>query len=78
MTGRRRIQNHRVLAGSTGWVLSLYLVHYNVVPVHKSLRMTPAMAAGVSNELQDMEWLANLIEAAAPKPGPRGPCRKKR
>lgn len=66
----KKLENHLHM-------LSLYFVHYNFVRVHKSLRMTPAMAAGVTKELYDMEWLANLIEAAAPKPGPRGPYRKK-
>ena len=32
---------------------------------------------GVSKELHDMEWLAGIIEAAAPKQGRRGPYRKK-
>ena len=67
----KKLENHLHM-------LSLYFVHYNFVRVHKSLRMTPAMAAGVTKELHDMEWLANLIDAAAPKPGPRGPYRKKR
>lgn len=66
----KKLENHLHM-------LSLYFVHYNFVRVHKSLRMTPAMAAGVTKELHDMEWLANLIEASAPKPGPRGPYRKK-
>jgi IS1 family transposase/lambda repressor-like predicted transcriptional regulator len=66
----KKLENHLHM-------LSLYFVHYNFVRIQKSLRMTPAMAAGVSKELHDMEWLAGLIEAAAPKPGPRGPYRKK-
>lgn len=67
---RKKLENHLHM-------LSLYFVHYNFVRMHKSLRMTPAMAAGVSDTLHDMEWLAGLIEAAAPKPGPRGTYRKK-
>jgi IS1 family transposase/lambda repressor-like predicted transcriptional regulator len=66
----KKLENHLHM-------LSLYFVHYNFVRIQKSLRMTPAMAAGVLKELHDMEWLAGLIEAAAPKPGPRGPYRKK-
>jgi len=66
----KKLENHLHM-------LSLYFVHYNFVRVHKSLRMTPAMAAGGTKELRDMEWLANLIDEAAPKPGPRGPYRKK-
>jgi IS1 family transposase len=58
-------------------MLSLYFVHYNFVRVHKTLRMTPAMAAGVTDTLHDMEWLVGIIDAAAPKPGPRGPYKRK-
>jgi IS1 family transposase len=66
----KKLENHLHM-------LSLYFVHYNFVRVHKSLRMTPAMAAGVSNTLHDMAWLVGLIDAAAPAPKPRGPYRKK-
>ena len=58
-------------------MLSLYFVHYNFVRVHKSLRMTPAMAAGVSATLHDMAWIVGLIDAAAPISGKRGPYRKR-
>ena len=53
--------------------LALYFVFYNFVRIHKTLRMTPAMAAGVTDTLHDMEWIVSLIDARAPKPGPRGP-----
>jgi mRNA interferase MazF len=48
--------------------LALYFVWYNVCRIHKSLRVTPAMAAGVSDTLRDMAWIAEMVEAAAPKP----------
>ena len=31
-----------------------------------------AMAAGVTDTLRDMEWVVSLIDARAPKSGPRG------
>ena len=49
-------------------MLALYMVHYNFLRVHQSLRMTPAMAVELTNTLHDIEWLAELIEAAQPKP----------
>ncbi len=49
-------------------MLSLYFVHYNFVRIHSSLRMPPAMAAGLTDTLHDMEWLAEMIEAGLPKP----------
>lgn len=59
-------------------MVALYSVWYNFVRVHKTLRMTPAMAAGVTDTLRDMAWIAELVEAAAPTPGPRGPHKKRR
>jgi IS1 family transposase len=56
--------------------LALYFVWYNFCRVHKTLRVSPAMAAGVADRLWSMEDVAALVEAAAPKPGPRGPYRK--
>ena len=49
-------------------MLSLYFVHYNFCRIHESLRGSPAMAAGVSDRLRDMEWIVGLIDARAPKP----------
>jgi len=58
-------------------MLSLYFVHYNFARVHKTLRMAPAMAAGVSETLHDMDWIVGLIDARAPEPKPRGPYKKR-
>jgi IS1 family transposase len=57
-------------------MVALYSVWYNFVRVHKTLRVAPAMAAGVTDRLWSMEDIAALVEAAAPKPGPRGPYKK--
>jgi IS1 family transposase len=58
-------------------MITLYTVWYNFVRIHKTLKVTPAMAAGVTDRLWSMEDIAGLVEAAAPKPGPRGPYKKK-
>lgn len=65
----KRLENHIHM-------LSLYFLHYNFCRIHKSLRVTPAMAAGIDTELRDMEWIAELIEAREPKPGRRGKYKK--
>jgi len=52
--------------------LSLYFVWHNFCRIHKTLRMSPAMAAGITDTLRDMEWIVSLVDARAPKPGPRG------
>ena len=57
----KKLQNHLHM-------LSLYFVHYNFVRIHKTLKVTPAMAAGVSDTLHDMEWIVGLIDARATKP----------
>ena len=44
------------------------LGRYNFVRIHKTLRVTPAMAAGVTEKLWSMEDIAELVEAATPKP----------
>ena len=49
--------------------ISLYFVFYNWMRIHKTLRVTPAMAAGLTDKLMSMEDLCVLIDAAAPKPG---------
>jgi hypothetical protein len=52
-------------------MVALYTVWCNFVRQHKAL--SPAMAAGVADRLWSMEDIATLVEAAAPKPGARGP-----
>ena len=53
--------------------LALWLVYYNFVRVHKTLRMSPAMAAGLTETLHDMGWLADLVDDARPEPQRPGP-----
>ena len=52
-------------------------MHYNFCRIHKTLRITPAMAAGVSDRLWSIEDLAAMVEEAAPQPGKRGPYKKR-
>jgi hypothetical protein len=46
------------------------------VKLHKAHRMTPAMAAGVSDTLWSMTDLAEMIDASMPKQRKRGPYKK--
>jgi hypothetical protein len=46
---------------------------YNFVRIHSALRMTPAMAAGVSDRLWEVSDIVALWEAVEPKAGKRGP-----
>jgi hypothetical protein len=50
----------------------------NLVRVHKTLRVTPAMAAGVTDRLWEMADLVAVVEAAeAATPSKRGPYKKR-
>ena len=42
-------------------MVALYTVWYNFVKMHKKRRMTPAMAAGVSDRLWSMEDVAAMV-----------------
>jgi hypothetical protein len=57
--------------------LALFTTYYNFVKVHSKLRMSPAMAAGVSDRLWDIGDIVALVEAAETKPTKRGPDRKR-
>ncbi len=66
----KRIDNHI-------HALSLYFVWYNFARTRKAHRLSPAMAAGVTDRLWSMEDIAALVDARAPKPGKRGPYKKR-
>ena len=53
--------------------VALHVVFYNYCRIHKTLRMSPAMAAGLTDTLHDMTWIVGLIDARAPKPQKPGP-----
>ncbi len=42
--------------------LALYFIYYNFVRIHKSLKVSPAIAAGVSSRLWGMEDIVNIID----------------
>ena len=48
--------------------VSLYFVFYNWMRIHKTLRVTPAMEAGLTDKLMSMEDLVVLIDEVAPTP----------
>ena len=62
----KKIDNHAA-------ALALYFVFYNFCRIHKTLRMTPAMAAGITNTLHDAGLIVDLIDVSAPKPQKPGP-----
>lgn len=54
----KKVENLRAAVG-------LHFAHYNFVRVHSSLRVTPAMAAGVANEIWSMEELVDRSASAS-------------
>jgi IS1 family transposase len=57
--------------------LALYFAFYNFVRIHKTLKVSPAMAAGITDRLRSLEDIANRIEAGKPAPAKRGPYKKR-
>jgi IS1 family transposase len=57
--------------------LALYFVFYNFTRIHKTLRMSPAMAAGITDRLWSLDDVVAKIDAMAPAPKPRGPYKKR-
>ena len=56
--------------------LALYFVFYNFTRIHKTLRMSPAMAAGITDRLWSLEDVIAKIDELAPEPKKRGPYKK--
>jgi hypothetical protein len=54
-------------------------MYYNFARIHQSLRVTPAMAAGITDRLWSVEDIVPLVAAqeAAEAPKVRGPYRKR-
>ena len=57
----KRLENHALS-------VALHFLHYNFIRIHQSLRITPAMAAGVTTTLHDLDWFLDIVDAAYPQP----------
>lgn len=55
----------------------LYFAFYNFCRIHKSLRVSPAMAAGVTDRLWSLEDIVTKMGELAPAPKPRGPYKSR-
>lgn len=81
-----RMQNRRFTRLTNGFskkldnhihALALYFAFYNFCRIHKSLRVSPAMAAGITDHLWSLEDVVAKIDAMAPASKPRGPYKKR-
>jgi IS1 family transposase len=66
----KKLENH-------AYSVALFAMYYNFCKIHKTLRVTPAMEAGVSDRIWDVVDIVKLVEDAEPKSGKRGPYKKK-
>lgn len=56
----KKVENH-------AHAISLHFMHYNFGRIHKTLRVTPAMEAGITDHVWSLEEIAALIKDEAPK-----------
>jgi IS1 family transposase len=64
----KKLQNHEA-------AIALHYMHYNYCRVHKTLRVTPAMEAGIADHVWSVEELVNILPVEMPKK--RGPYKKR-
>jgi IS1 family transposase len=54
----KKLENH-VAANA------LYFLHYNFARIHRTLRVTPAMAAGIANHVWSIEEIVGLLDTSS-------------
>ena len=62
----KKVENH-------AYAVALHMMYYNFVRIHQMLRVTPAMAAGVSDKLWEIGDIERLVRDAEAPPKKRGP-----
>lgn len=67
----KKVENH-------AYAVAMHMMYYNFVKVHSRLRVSPAMAAGVSDRLWEIGDIVRLVEAEEAKiDRKRGPYKKR-
>jgi hypothetical protein len=64
----KKVENH-------GHAVALYFAYYNFCRVHQTLRVTPAMEAGLTDHVWNVDELVGLLPQ--PQAKKRGPYKKK-
>jgi hypothetical protein len=54
----KKLENHVA-------AIALHFMHYNFVRIHQTLRVTPAMAAGVTDRLWSVDDIVDLLAQTA-------------
>jgi len=52
----KKAENHR-------WAVALYFMHYNFCRVHQTLRVTPAMEAGITGAFGASKHIVALLDS---------------
>ena len=52
----KKVENH-------AWAVALFTFYYNFVRIHETLKITPAVAAGVTDRLWEMSDMVQVIES---------------
>jgi len=66
----KKVENH-------SYAVALHFMYYNFVRVHQTLKVTPAMEAGITDSLWDIKDLVALIDANEAAPKKRGTYKKR-
>ena len=54
----RKVENHAA-------AVALHYMHYNFARIHKTLRITPAMAAGISDHVWSVDEIVGLLDTTS-------------
>lgn len=65
----KKTQNHASM-------IAVHAVYYNYARIHKTLRITPSMAAGLSDHVWSLEGIVQMADNYLPKPTKGGPYKK--
>ena len=66
----KKIDNHIAM-------VAIHAVYYNFARIHKTLRITPSMAAGLSDHVWSLEEIVMMADSYMPVPAKRGPYKKR-
>jgi IS1 family transposase len=66
----KKAENHAAM-------VAIHFQYYNFGRIHKTLRITPAMAAGLTDHVWSLEEIVTMADNYLPKPAKHGPYRTK-
>jgi hypothetical protein len=58
-------------------MVAIHAVYYNFARIRKTLRITPNMAAGLSDHVWSLGEIVMMADSYVPQPDKRGPYKKR-